>query len=1331
MSILGKLFSAPAGAGKLAPKIKAALKLLEQSKHQEALAQFRALWAEKGDAPAEADLALLRELRSRLLSDLIRRKEFGEALPLAAAALEDDPAQASAVATEIVDSGFCGPESFDIIRKAVAADAVQKNLMLKTAKAVLAERQENLGEADISFLTDTARSFPLWKDGVTLLADRYLKEGRRDSESLAIYRAAYPNRKADRRLREVLLDSMIAVGERDDFAASVYLDAVETGSNPEALRLLAEIYIGRGDLSIPTVPYIQLALEKGADKSTPRLSDDSLKRLAALVLAGNPEQLDRLKLLQLIFRLGYYDRDMLSFMSDSLAEQGKFDDLSIKVMSLAFEQRLVTKRAVLILSEHCLANERDDEFAIRVYETYLSTWPDRPQRRIYYVLAQHYAGLTRVDDQAQKIYEEALVDNPTDPVISTILARAYHAADRRDETAEEIYRGAFAIADNETKQQLGRVLAEIRVSHGDFSQETLLYLTTCGKPSSGPLAKTYDEALTNCFLAAGRRGEQAQQAYFALFERTENTPDINPRLVRLLSEIIKERGAPPESNTVEMRVYRKVFDLEKFSTDPEVAAVLLEDSLRGGDGAGSPVQLGVLVFEHKPELFIDTVTRYKREHLLQEVGDFYIERHNFPLAAQAYQASFNLQPTDAVRYRLVKIHLLEGQPDKALEHLQVLNVPGFEGKRAYWQAAAFQQKHEPVEAGRLLRSVPQNDGVPQPLIDLRWALNDELDGNLEGALHSYTELLKEPALEKFQRWMRIERGIVMLKLGRLEAARDQLEEIWRQNPNGRAEQLFLSLALFFLGHRSLKEGKVAEALPLMTHAVEVNRNHRLLRQVIVDVLDGYGEEAFFKGDLKRAADLLDTAQRILPKRIETKILLAYTYHRLKDYAKAIINYRDIVWSDENPWVQRSQAYAYMEHNQPDKAWKVLIDLARRGNLSNDDFPRFVKCYLADPEVRESHNLDHITFNEGCDGPGLVAVLLHDGLYDRAAELLGRLVQKSPDDPQLYWYLGQAHSHLGKREMAVHYWKQLLDICKQRETDPALKLRQFTEIGLAFLNAGYAQEAIQTWAELRTLDERNPDLPVLYAGTLDLNAYQAARKDQLKQAREEWKKALEFDPENPWIVQNYAISILLLDDLDEAGNQYKRLARLWMAQVNKNPRANAHLARWVSLLERALSTFALTKNRPDHDLTKIRAEDTVGFYQKANQFYWILSLDKRANLAQIEREYFRLIKIFNPERHADDFMLVEESYTHLFKSQERRELLNIFAFNPLDLPAIRSRLSKVPQDGSISFERLDLPSTIPPPDFQQLKPQPMDEAAAVRPLDELMAISFKIPDWTIL
>jgi tetratricopeptide (TPR) repeat protein len=295
----------------------------------------------------------------------------------------------------------------------------------------------------------------------------------------------------------------------------------------------------------------------------------------------------------------------------------------------------------------------------------------------------------------------------------------------------------------------------------------------------------------------------------------------------------------------------------------------------------------------------------------------------------------------------------------------------------------------------------------------------------------------------------------------------------------------------------------------------------------------------------------------------------------------------------------------------------------------------------------------------------------------------------------------------------------------------MKIRQFTEIGLAFLNAGYAPEAMQTWDELRQLDEANADLPVLYAATLDLNAYQLARKDQNKLALEEWRKALGYDPDNPHVVQNAAISNLLLDDYDKATGHFMHLTGLWTQMYRAEPRRYAHLERAVTQLEKAMNTLALTKGRAEFDLTKVRAEDVIHYYQKANQFYWILSLDKSATQQQIEVEYFRLIKIFNPERHADDFMLVEESYTNLFANPKRRELIDLFVFNPVDVDFVRSRLTRIPRDGAVSFEQLQLPDSVPPPDFQQLTPAKADESELVQPLVDLLAINFKIPDWTMM
>ena len=1322
MSIINKLF----GAGnKQGAKLKQADRLLGQDKLAEARAALDALWAERTPETPADELGELNRMRLELCKKLLDGPEPASALSLALELQADGVDRLGDLAALTVKRKLIEPDALELVRLAVEkGGAEKKRLLLTQAKLLLDTKGDSLAAEELEYVTEAAKLFPLWKEGVGLLADRMLKESRRDAEALAIYRNAYPHRKADVRLREVLLESLIVNHEKDEFAAGVYKDAVETGDNPQALHLLAEYYIAEGEFNPATLPYIERAL----DKTT--LHEESLKELSALVLDSESEFLDKAKLLLRIFEQGYNDRELLTVLSNSLAEQSKFDDEAIEVMTLAFEARVVTKRAILILTEHCLANEREDDFALRVYETYMSTWPDRPQRRIYGILAHHYAGLTRVDEQAQKIYEEALEDNPTDSDVIRMLARAYHAQDKRDEKSEQAYRHAFPLSDGDTKVQLATILAEMKVEAGVFNEDTLKYLTTMGRPSSGPLKERFDEALTNCFLSTGRRGEQAREAYFGLFKQTENSDKLNPKLVELLAELIMEGGGPPSADSVEMRVYRKLFEQQKFSTPSDVAFTLLEAELAAKEASLNLINLAVRCFEAEAGRLIAAVREHEREHLLREIGDFYLEHYNFTQAAAAYQASFDISPTDEVRYRLAKIHLLEGRADLALEHLAKLSSPEFSHLRSYWRAAACQLLGDPEEAGRLLGSI-KPDGVPAFLLELRLAVNLELTGDMDGALAKYKELLEAKGYDQFKRWLLLQIGITLMKLARWELALAHLEETHRLNPNGRAEQVFFSLALYFQAQEHLQAGDLDSALPMMTRAVEVNRNDRLLRQVIVDVLSLHGERSFFESKLERAARILEVCHRVLPKRVETKTFLAYTYHRMGDYAKALIYYRDITWTDDNPRLERSQAYAYMSNNQQSKAWRVFLDLAKRGNLALENFPRAVACFLADTDARGVKAWANLEFPEGCDPLKLNALLIHDGQYERAVDELEAGLKATPQDVQLRWFLGQAYASLEKRELAVHHWKELLKLVDNSAESSSVKIRQFTEVGLAFLESGYAKEAMQTWEELRQEDGANPDLRVLYAATLNLNAYQMARKDQHKLASEEWAKALKYDPENPELIQNYAISLLAADKHDEATLQFHALAKAWQKQLSLDPRKHGHLQRLISYLERAVNTLQLTKGRSDFDLTKVRAEDMIHFYKRANQFYWILSLDKRAGQPQIEREYFRLIKIFNPERHADDFMLVEESYTNLFKSPQRRELIDLFVLNPVDVAGVRERLTRLPRGGKISFEQFAFPATVPPPDFQQLLPRDVREHELTLPLLDKLAINLKIADWTVL
>ena len=51
----------------------------------------------------------------------------------------------------------------------------------------------------------------------------------------------------------------------------------------------------------------------------------------------------------------FASNDLLAYLGEFLAQSNRFDDESIEIMTKAFELRMVSKRAILILTEHCLS----------------------------------------------------------------------------------------------------------------------------------------------------------------------------------------------------------------------------------------------------------------------------------------------------------------------------------------------------------------------------------------------------------------------------------------------------------------------------------------------------------------------------------------------------------------------------------------------------------------------------------------------------------------------------------------------------------------------------------------------------------------------------------------------------------------------------------------------------------------------------------------------------------------------------------------------------------------------------------------------------------------
>lgn len=1227
----------------------------------------------------------------------------------------------------IDELGVVSPEATAYILKLAQRTSGEKGFLLSYAKKLVEEGETALSGEEFELVMEASRTFTLWKGGSTLLAEKFLEEGRRDAEAIDIYRIAYPMRQHDEKLVAILLEHLTVNNERSEFAAKLYKDQLDSGlEDDNALRLLAEYYIEQQEVTPATIEYIQRALERKLP------GHDYLEKFAGYLLRSRKEFLDKKKLLLLVFRAGYFNKNVLAFLAQAFAEEGNFSEEALTAYEEALKNNLLTKRITLVLTEYFLSEDRRDDFACRVYEHYLGSWPERRQPRLYSLLAASYIERKRVDEQAQAIYEVALTHDPNNPEILPLLAVSYLTFETRQPKAYSVYERAFPLMDEAHRKQVALLLAEKRIEDGNFDRKTLDYIELALPQAQGSRKEALLEARTKCFLALDRKDEQAAKIYLELYHRNIEERKENTKLVKILSDILVESpelvDAPEE---LKLRICYERFELEKYECPAEISFLLLEDVLTRNPGYKHRLALAVRCFD----LDCDSLSRRLEEtgnlELLQEIGKFYLDRFNYELSAKAYLVANTYKHTEENDYNLAKIRLAENREDEALEMLEAVKSPEMKARVLYWRAAALQQKMMPQEARPLIEELEANpDSVPGILIKLRLGLNAELEGDYGDAVELYREVLEDSSSLPYRRWVSLEIGIALWRMGTTDEAQKELEAVYRHNPNGRAEQRTYSMILAARGYELIQENQWDRALGNFIEAIEVNRTDRFLRSVIVDLLLIYAKRYFFNREYEMAVRILEVAHRVLPKSMDVKVYLAYSYHLLKKYAQALIYYRDITWTTDAPMLERSQAYCYIQNNQPEKAWRVFLDLKRRGTLLPSSIPLLLQSYLADQAQEGSETFKSFEFPEDTKSPiPFAAFYIHDGQYDRALKLLAKHARGGQQELQRLWFMGKACSKQGDRKLAVTYWKQLLEASQKRQTHDETKLSELLEIGLAFLQAGYAQEAMETWEDLKKLAPDFQYLSKLYAYTLDLNAYNLALKGNIKLAIAEWEKAVDYDSENLSIIQNIAIAYMSVDDFDRSAVYWRKLLNRWKVMVDRNPQRYAHLTVAIGEIERLLAdVFVSQRERPD-EVYLAKTEEMVDYFQQANQFYWILGLNKNATKGQIEKSYFRLVKIFNPERHASDFMLLEDAYANL-TDRRKRDRIDIFAYEPVDAGRLRKIVLGDSKVGA-AFEDLNLSASVPEPDYSQLQPDDTPPETVVKKLEESIQYYFRLGDISVV
>jgi len=1230
----------------------------------------------------------------------------------------------------------------DWIRNEKITDIKYRGLLEKRLEIAPEDRRANLvlakmiaelpspTEADIDVVARAVKEFPLWKGGSSVLAIRYLENERTDAEALDVYKFAYPHNKDNEKLIGFLTKALIENQDKSEFALRFYRDRLDAGVDvPEALGMLCESYLEQGDISPTTWPFIVDALGRGM------LSPKGVKHVSDFILTQQKTYFDRIKLAEEVYAKGYNGSELVQYLADEYASELNVNEKTIPVFADAFKAHALSKKSIRVLADHYLHAGDKGEFAARVYETYLSMVPELPQRKLYEYLAQNYISLGRTDEQARKIYEEALKSDPDNPDIIMMLAQTYLSYGVTSAKAVEIYRRAYSEAtDRGIRASIALVLAEHNVRIKRFDEETLSYIDELKGAYPAPLEKLFDEALGYCYMNLARKDEKARKHYEKMFRASKNPP---AKLIGILASIAIDehiRGKPYSEDDIEL--FKRVFEFERFSCDPEIGFALVESYLVKTRENGKVIQPAVRAFEADIPRLVDLFAKYDASELFVEIGDFYAARFNFEMASISYREAVKHTGLDASRYRLAKMLINEGDAEGALKILIDLKKPDkkSEAQILYWEGVCHLVLANHEEAMTCFEKIQKDpllaEYVPKYLIELRIGQAFELAGEWEKARMSYRSVMSTDEAVNFHRWGDIEIALLYLKEKRYKDALKQSEELYNKNRTGRAESRYFAMALLYNGAEALSEQDIANATSYLTQAVQVDMGDRLLRDVITDLLLVEGEKAFFTKDYDLSRKYFETSLAILPKRIDTRTFLAYSYHELRDYDQALIQYTNVPWDQVPVFLQRSQAYAYFSSRRFDKAWKVFLDLLRRDEFNKSDMPLLLSSYLADQSWAGGVVFEDIEFPD--DSIDFAHLYVHDGQYKRALTLLKKLrkQKKYKDDLSILWFMGLANARLGNREMAAHYWREILSRANRPDVDKSRRMQEYLEVGLAFLDAGYTNEAMETWDALSKLDPEYEHLYKLYSETLSLNAYQLVRKsDKIKTAINEWKKALKYDPRNPQLVQNLAIAYWQIDDFKNSTRFWNRMIDWWKKALNKKPKAYAVFGVYISEIQRVLTDLITSKGKAEYDLLKIKTEDVIDYYQKANRFYWLLNLDKRSSVDDVERSYFRLLKIFNPERHPETFMLLEEAYANLTETV-KKEKIDLFAYNPLDLDYLRETVWGGMKHQNI-FETLRAKVIPPVPRHGWLKPSGLTRESVMERMSDRLEINLKLPDWNLV
>ncbi|MFH1675507.1 MAG: tetratricopeptide repeat protein [bacterium] len=1125
----------------------------------------------------------------------------------------------------------------------------------------------------------------------------------------------------------------------------------EYSTNKDFLYALARNYSTQSPPLSEALPVIERALKF--------FPDEQIFREAKIAILANLPDLSRehITLLLQAYKKNK-DPELANRLVSHLLQIHADDEDACRIYEAVWKTHPKRTTILAFVAERYRLAGRRDAVAMEVFQAFFDDMPRDRENSIY--LARLYAKKQEIDKQAILVYQQALKDGSGTDLDEVILSlgHGYLAEGRKDEEAARIYRMAHNVEPD--NYAILTALRDVALAGGrmDGSRATALIDFIHHPETSEKDRDNLAKALGKSLAGEDRKDKDACSVY----RINVNNKTVSDREEELLADALIEKKETKLSDLpVVERVFRKTgrdevgYELADLYRQAgrldEVALPVIIKTLNarpndrqlagwaiphlfnehGQDENYFPLLSDLIVNGHLSEskgirsgIVSSTVTRIARDR---------IREGNFKRAIEILSEAFKYEKNPILQYLLGVSYQGSGDTKTGLEIFRDLSKSDKENPQYKYREAIFKMMSGKLDdAAKDLQSLKAMFS-DHPLVCMRMGMLDEARGDYKSAVEEYDKIKSTDKI--ITAYAQYRKGILNLSEQKWEQGLKLLDKAYSAGVKSKALETGRIVASATLADRAIESKSPESAEKYLKNILEERNppwpsliNERLFRLGLLDL---------FGGDGKGSRRALEFAEKTGVRDSRIGAILAFLDlndgrpKAAMERLEAGLTSRDKVGAElaHRLWCVLSLRLGRHEEAKESADWLV----ARKAE--NGVKLRFLAVWRNPLEIDWPPALDEWTYEDLESKMKFPVGLIGRMAYKRAdyeggAHYLEKYYkdEKKPDRVEAEFLLGLMYIKLKKANLGLHYWSHILKE-GHRELTGKQRIDGLMLLGFHFLEHGEPEKSREAFNLAKDAGAGDEDIRKAMAYTHLQAGYLAAKVDNMGGAVREWEKILEEYPHHWQSLQNLGLAHFKKGDDNRALYYFNELYSICEHSPDLIPKADftfvlEETRKVINQLVSLRQTGQTGQNRGD-----VKREMMLDEIEAANRHYWTLNVKKGATAEEAQANYFRLIKIYNPEKYPKDFMVLEEGYSFFNKpgllKKNEQKVFNAFHFRLLGLEGTESLSDIPPSPQIIEFlkEELDPRKQI---DIDKLMANSMGRPMKLPEPDT--SPDFNCPDW---